>query len=176
MAIVVPTVEPLSEKFGKKNIVALGMLFAAIINLAMYLLQIKDVYIYLFLTFLSETGLSYFLYTIWAFVTDAIDFQEYVTGKREEGTVFSIYSAMRKFGQAIAGGLGGYAIHIIGYVPKASEQAPQVAQKLFDIFTLVSAGTFFTVFLVMMFLYPLTKVKLEQLAKDLVEKRASYEV
>ena len=47
---------------------------------------------------------------VWAFVTDVIDFQELVTGLREDGTVYSIYSFARKIGQALAGGVGGFAI------------------------------------------------------------------
>ena len=52
---------------------------------------------------------------VWAFVTDVIDYHEYLTGLREDGTVYSIYSLARKVGQAIAGGLGGVAIAAVGY-------------------------------------------------------------
>ena len=40
----------------------------------------------------------------------------YLTGLREDGTVYSIYSFARKVGQAIAGGVGGFAIAAVGYI------------------------------------------------------------
>ena len=52
---------------------------------------------------------------VWAFVTDVIDYHEYLTGLREDGTVYAIYSMARKIGQAVAGGVGGIAIAAVGY-------------------------------------------------------------
>ena len=41
--------------------------------------------------------------------------QELITGIREDGTIYSIYSFARKVGQAVAGGLGGFALSAVGY-------------------------------------------------------------
>ena len=60
-------------------------------------------------------GFAFFNLVVWAFVTDVIDYHEYLTGLREDGTVYSIYSFARKVGQAIAGGVGGIAIAAVGY-------------------------------------------------------------
>ena len=58
---------------------------------------------------------AFFNLVVWAFVTDVIDYHEFLTGLREDGTVYSIYSMARKIGQAIAGGIGGFAIAAVGY-------------------------------------------------------------
>ncbi len=60
-------------------------------------------------------GYGVFNLVVWAFVTDVIDYHEYLTGLREDGTVYSIYSMARKIGQAVAGGVGGIAIAAVGY-------------------------------------------------------------
>ena len=60
-------------------------------------------------------GFGFFNLVVWAFVTDVIDYHELLTGLREDGTVYSIYSFARKVGQALAGGLGGFAIAAVGY-------------------------------------------------------------
>ena len=49
---------------------------------------------------------------MWANITDIIDYQEVLTGKRDDGTIYAVYSFSRKIGQALAGGLGGFAIII----------------------------------------------------------------
>ena len=41
-------------------------------------------------------GFGFFNIVVWAFVTDVIDYHEYLTGLREDGTVYSIYSFARK--------------------------------------------------------------------------------
>ena len=60
-------------------------------------------------------GYGFFNLVVWAFVTDVIDYHEFLTGLREDGTVYSIYSFARKVGQALAGGIGGFAIAAVGY-------------------------------------------------------------
>ena len=60
-------------------------------------------------------GYGVFNLVVWAFVTDVIDYHEYLTGLREDGTVYAIYSMARKIGQAVAGGVGGFAIAAVGY-------------------------------------------------------------
>ena len=67
-------------------------------------------------------GYGMFNLVVWAFVTDVIDYHEYLTGLREDGTVYSIYSMARKVGQAVAGGVGGAAIAAVGYNPTLQAQ------------------------------------------------------
>ena len=40
---------------------------------------------------------------VWAFITDVIDYHQYKTGLREDGTVYGVNSFARKVGQACAG-------------------------------------------------------------------------
>ncbi|WP_394810882.1 MFS transporter [Desemzia incerta] len=49
-----------------------------------------------------------------------MDYQEVRTGKREDGTIYAVYSFSRKIGQAFAGGLGGFALSAVGFVSGAS--------------------------------------------------------
>ena len=108
---------------------------------------------------------------IWAFVTDAIDYQEYVTGSREDGTIYAIYSFARKLGQAFAGGLAGYALTFIGYTSTVSEQSQGVKDGIYTIATLVPGATYLIIFLLLVFVYPLNKKRTKQLEIDLAEKR-----
>ena len=73
-------------------------------------------------------GFAIFNLVIWAFVTDAIDYQEYITGNREDATVYSIYSFARKIGQALAGGLGGVVIGAVGYNVALPEQTKETLE------------------------------------------------
>ena len=70
-------------------------------------------------------------------IGDVIDYQEYLSGKREEGIVYATYSLSRKLVQAIVGSIGGFALAAIGYQSGAATQAPEVAESIRTIITVV---------------------------------------
>ena len=54
-----------------------------------------------------------------------------MTGHRDDGTVYAVYSFARKVGQALAGGIGGWALQVIGYEPAAAAQTDAVRRGLY---------------------------------------------
>ena len=117
-----PLVKPLVNKFGKKEVASAGVLLAAVVYGVLYLLPNLNATQFIGILAIGMFGYGMFNLVIWAFVTDLIDYHEYLTGLREDGTVYSIYSFARKIGQAVAGGLGGVALAAVGYNPKLAEQ------------------------------------------------------
>ena len=59
------------------------------------------VYVYLILSTLVNIGQTGFMMLIWAFVTDCIDYQEWKTNKRADGTLYSIYTFSKKIGTSL---------------------------------------------------------------------------
>ena len=51
----------------------------------------------------------------WGLVGEAIDYNEYVTGKRTEGSIYGTFNLARRIGQTIGMGFGIYALGWIGY-------------------------------------------------------------
>lgn len=99
---------------------------------------------------------------LWAFITDVIDDQEVRTGKREDGTIYAAYSFARKIGQAFAGGLGGYALGIIGFNSAKTIQTQEVLDGIYNIATLLPGILYLGVALSLLFLYPLNKKRVEE--------------
>ncbi|GAA3314894.1 hypothetical protein GCM10020331_008600 [Ectobacillus funiculus] len=87
-----------------------------------------------------------------------IDYHEYLTGLREDATVYSIYSMARKVGQAVAGGIGGAAIAAAGYNPNLQAQAQSTLDGIHTLGTLIPAIVFAVIFLMILFLYPLIEL------------------
>ena len=110
-------------------------------------------------------GYGVFNLVVWAFVTDVIDYHEYLTGLSEDGTVYSIYSMARKIGQAVAGGIGGVAIAAVGYQAGAAAQTAETLSGIHTLGTLVPAIVLGVVFLIFVFFYPLNKKRTLQLAE-----------
>lgn len=166
-----PMVKPLVAKFGKKEVASGGLLLAALVYGALYFLPNLTATQFIGVLTIAMFGYGLFNLVVWAFVTDVIDYHEYLTGLREDGTVYSIYSMARKIGQAVAGGLGGTAIAAVGYNPTLKAQTADTLQGIHTLGTLVPAITLGAVVLMIVFLYPLNKKRTVQLAVDLAEKR-----
>ena len=58
----------------------------------------------------------------WGLVGEAIDYNEYITGKRTEGSIYGTFNLSRRIGQTIGQGFALYALGWIGYVGTAETQ------------------------------------------------------
>lgn len=130
----------------------------------------ENVWIYLATALIALLGLNYFMVVIWAFITDIIDAQYLKTNKREDGTIYAVYSFARKIGQALAGGLGGFALSYVGYVAKAPSQSQETLNAVYNVATLVPAISCIIIFLLLKFVYPLSKEVVDNNVAEL-EKR-----
>ena len=167
-----PFITKIASDFGKKEAGALGMLLAGIVYVLLFLLRIRSIPAFMVLLFIGTLGVGLFNLIVWAFITDIIDYQEVKTGKREDGTVYAVYSFARKAGQALAGGLGGFALTAIGYVSDAPAQTDAVAGRIYTVATLIPGLCYLIVFLIMQFLYPLNRRQVEENTAILQKKRA----
>lgn len=169
--LLAPFISQIVSRFGKKEAGALGMLLAGVIYIVMFLLHIKSILVFMVLLFLATLGVGLFNLIVWAFITDIIDYQEVSTGKREDGTVYAVYSFARKAGQALAGGLGGFVLTAIGYVSEAPVQTAEVSERIYTVATLLPGVCYLIVFLIMQFQYPLTRQEVKKNTAILQEKR-----
>ena len=58
----------------------------------------------------------------WGLVGEAIDYNEHITGKRTEGSIYGTFNLSRRVGQAIGSGFAFYALAWIGYEGTAEVQ------------------------------------------------------
>ncbi|MEG2697507.1 MAG: MFS transporter, partial [Ruthenibacterium sp.] len=106
-----------------------------------------------------------------------IDYQEVRTGNRDDGTVYAIYSFSRKLGQALAGGIGGFALAAIGYVSATAGQSVQQSAAtlngIYNISTLAPAIGYAVVLILLVFVYPLNKKAVDSNVATLKERHAA---
>ncbi|MCM1568989.1 MAG: glycoside-pentoside-hexuronide (GPH):cation symporter [Roseburia sp.] len=165
----------IATRYGKKEAAAVGMLFSGLIYLLLFFLKVKGVFVFMLLLFLATLGVGYFNMVIWALITDVIDYQEVLSGEREDGTVYAVYSFARKLGQALAGGVGGFALTAIGYVSGATVQTTEVGERIYMIATLVPAVCYLIVFVILQFVYPLNKKEVSHNTGLLQKQRQEQE-
>ena len=163
----------LVEWVGRKELTAGGCVAASILFFVIYILKLTYVCVYIVINFIASVGGMYlFNMTVWAMITDVIDDKEVRTGQRDDGTIYGVYSFARKVGQALAGGLGGFALSAIGYDSIAVVQTDSVRNGIYALSTLFPAVIYLLVALVFIFVYPLSKRRVESNAAELQSRRA----
>ena len=91
-----PFSSKLVAKFGKKNVAAYSGIISIICYVILVFFPSKNPMMYLVLTTISGLGIALYNMMVWALVADVVDYQEYLSGQREEGTVYAAYSLARK--------------------------------------------------------------------------------
>ena len=162
----------LATRFGKKECGVAGMAASAALYLIMGILHIQNVWAFVVGAFFAMLGMYFFQTQCWALVTDVIDDVEVQTGSRDDGTIYGIYSFSRKIGQAIAGGLSGWALGWIGYDSLAAGQTQEVANGIYNLSTFFPAVIYLLCALALQFIYPLSKKRVESNVAEL-QKRAN---
>lgn len=179
MAILIPIMNKLIDKFGKKELCAFGMGFAAIVSFVLFIIKTSNPYVFLAFTFFSGLGQTFLVLEVWALVMDVIDYHEIRTHRREEGTAYAVFSFTRKLGQTLAGVGLNALLAVINYDSTASANntalPEDVLTKLYDISTLVPAIALGLMAIILALGYNLSKKKLSVLHTELEEIRAGEE-
>lgn len=171
MLFMAPFTVPITRRFGKKEVGAVGCIIGGLSCLALFFIHTDSVVVYIAINVIGYFGFGIFNLIIWAFITDVIDDQEVKTNKREDGTIYAVYSFARKLGQAFAGGLGGLALNMIGYDSSIQVQTRAVADGIYNIATLIPGVLYIGVALCLIFIYPLNKSKVEANVAELKARR-----
>ncbi|ECM9903587.1 MFS transporter, partial [Salmonella enterica] len=88
----------------------------------------------------------------WALVSDTVEYGEWRTGVRSEGTVYTGFTFFRKVSQALAGFFPGWMLTQIGYIPNVVQSAGTVEglrQLIFiypcvlAVITIIAMGCFY---------------------------------
>ena len=179
MAILIPIMNKLIDKFGKKELCAFGMAFAAIVSFVLFFIKTSNPYVFLVFTFFSGLGQTFLVLEVWALVMDVIDYHEIRTHRREEGTAYALISFARKIGQTLAGVGLNALLALIHYSSEASangQALPEaVLDKLYNISTLVPAIALSLVAVILTFGYNISKKKLSAFHAELEEIRQNEE-
>lgn len=162
----------LAVKFGKRECGIAGCGFSGIMYIILGVLHIENVYLYLILSFIAMLGMYFFMMQSYALVTDVIDDKEVKTNRRNDATIYGVYSFSRKIGQALAGGMSGWALALIGYNSIATVQTESVTNGIYNIATFFPGTIYIFAALVLALIYPLSKKKVVENVAELAARHA----
>jgi GPH family glycoside/pentoside/hexuronide:cation symporter len=162
------SIPTLTRLIGKKRTALMGFAIAAVADGLNFLLPTNTVMFTILLS-LSFIGVALPNGITWALVCDVIDYGHWKTGVRREGITYSMFNFSRKIAQSIAGGLAGFGLSAVGYVPKVAQSTGALAgikglQTLYPCLALTAAGLVFGL------LYPLTDKRIVELVAETHER------
>ena len=122
-------------KFGKKELATFGSIFSLIASILMFVLPMtpdnKGMIIYVICQLINSLGMGIYSTVSWAMMGDAIDYNEWKTGKREEGTVYALHSFFRKLAQGVGPAVALVIMVALGYVgANEGNQTMEVAKNM----------------------------------------------
>ncbi len=180
MLVFMPFIKKIVGKWGKKEASVAGTIASLMGGLLMFVFPIipnKSAALILYIASLCVYGLGMGIYTCvsWALMADAIDYNEWKTGKREEGTVYSLHSFFRKLAQGIGPSMVLIIMGVLGYNSELGIGG-QSAATAYNMCWLVAALYLFSAvlqFIGLAVIYNLDKKTLEQMQTELEAKKAA---
>ena len=120
IVVFTPLARKAVAKYGKKELATFGSIVSIVAGLGLFIILPKntglDLIIYIICQLFFSLGLGIYSTVSWAMMGDAIDYNEWKTGNREEGTVYSLHSFFRKLAQGIGPSLVLVIMVAFGYV------------------------------------------------------------
>ena len=114
-----PLARKLVVKFGKKELATAGAVCSVAACALMLLLPISPngtgLIIYILCQLINSLGMGIYSTVSWGMMGDAIDYNEWKNGTREEGTVYSLHSFFRKLAQGLGPSLALFIMAGLGY-------------------------------------------------------------
>jgi len=178
MFIFMPFITKIVKKYGKKEASVVGTVVSiggGVIMLVFPMIGNVNVSLIVYLLGLVLFGIGMGVYTCvsWAMMSDAIDYNEWKFGTREEGTVYSLHSFFRKLAQGVGPSIVLLLMGALGYVSDLGTIG-QSAQTAHNMCWLVAGLYMFSAvvqFIGLGLVYNLDKKTLDKMNAELAERR-----
>lgn len=179
MVLFIPFIKPMVNKFGKKEVSVVGTivsLFGAGIMMIFPTIENRDTALIVYLAGLILFGIGMGVYTCvsWALMGDAIDYNEWKFGTREEGVVYSLHSFFRKLAQGIGPSIVLLVMGVLGYQSELGTigQSFQTSKNMCWLVAGLYMLSAVLQFIGLAVVYNLSKSKVEEMTAELEKKRA----
>ena len=174
MFLFIPFIKKLVEKYGKKEVATVGTLVSlagSVVMIFFPMIKNNIVSLVVFLLGLVLFGLGLGVYTCvsWAMMGDAIDYNEWKFGTREEGTVYSLHSFFRKLAQGVGPSIALLIMGWLGYNAKLGTigQSMETANNMCWLVAGLYLFSAILQFIGIAFIYNLDKKTLDKMTHDL---------
>ena len=177
IVVFTPLARKFVTKYGKKELATVGAICSVIASVLMLVLPItpdgKGIGIYIVCQLINSLGMGIYSTVSWAMMGDAIDYNEWKTGKREEGTVYALHSFFRKLSQGVGPAVAVAIMVALGYVgANEGNQTIEVATRMRYLVPALYFVSAAMQFVGLSLVYNLDKKSLEKMNAELAQRHA----
>ncbi|MBE5888372.1 MAG: MFS transporter [Lachnospiraceae bacterium] len=176
MLFFMPFIAKITRKYGKKEASAFGCIFSIFACILMFVLPITGdmtgLLIYVGCQILNGIGMGVAMCVGYSMMADAIDYNEWKFGVRDEGTIYAIHSFFRKIAQGVFPSIGLLIATSLGYIAKnGPDQTPEVASNMRYLVAGMYLAAAIVQFISLKFVYNIDKDMLVQMNKELEARK-----
>ena len=171
-----PVARKMVDKYGKKELATFGSIWSVVSAMGLFIILPNntklDLIIYIIAQLSYTMGFGIYSTVNWAMMGDAIDYNEWKNGSREEGTVYSFHSFFRKLSQGVGPAVALVVMVALGYVgANEGNQTWEVAVRMRYLVAAIYMIAAILQFVGLGLIYNLDKKTLEQMNQE--RKQAS---
>jgi len=172
-----PLARKLVVKYGKKELATFGALCSVAACVLMLVLPISPngtgLILYIVCQFINSLGMGIYSTVSWGMMGDAIDYNEWKNGTREEGTVYSLHSFFRKLAQGLGPSLALFVMAGLGYSEiNAGNQLFSVALNMRYLVAVLYLISAVMQLVGLGLIYNLDKKSVEKMSAELAQRHA----
>jgi glucuronide carrier protein len=174
MFLVAPAIPKIVATFGKKRAYAAAGVITALGAVGIGLAPPSVLVLALVFFAVYGAGIAAVQNLIFALQADTVEYGEWETGVRTEGSNYAVLSFSRKVGQGIGGGIAAFGIGVGGYVAGAATQSSRAIDTIRYI-TGFGPALFVGIGAAIMLAYPLTEERFREVVGEIAFRRTERE-
>ena len=179
MFLFMPFIKSIVDRFGKKEACAAGSAVSVFGALLLFLPLgngTAGLVGYVVAQIFFGLGLGFYTCVSWALMADAIDYNEWKNGTKEEGTVYSLHSFFRKLAQGLGPSIVVIIMGILGYDGELGANQPfHVAENMKWLVASLYTFAAVVMFISIAFVYNLGKKQVAVMTAELEARHAAQE-
>ena len=161
---------PFSKALGKKTTYVISLIALIVLSISFFYVPVTAYWMMLVLQIVISIFTGIISPLVWSMYADVADFAEDRDGSSSTGLIFSSGSMAQKFGGAFGGAAVMWMLAGFGYNPDAAVQTASAVNGLKILMSWIPAAVA-ALSLIVMFFYPLTTGKMEEIQDSLSLKR-----
>ena len=163
--------KPLVKRFGKKALVTWPLLGSALMHGANMLLPLgpKE---WIFCQLMASACITCLNLLLWSLIADAVDYQAYLTGQRNDGTVYATITFIVFFAASASTSIIALLLEAVGYDPTLGSMGqlagvPEKIKMLGGAWPMIGALLSFVCF---KFIYNVSDARMREISEELRRK------
>lgn len=168
--------KPLVKRFGKKALVTWPLLGSALMHGANMLLPLgpKE---WIFCQLMASACITCLNLLLWSLIADAVDYQAYLTGQRNDGTVYATITFIVFFAASASTSIIALLLEAVGYDPTLGSMGqlagvPEKIKMLGGAWSMIGALLSFVCF---KFIYNVSDARMREISEELRRKSEETE-